>query len=96
MSRDVRHNVDYAPGGNPLGAQALAGVHDAGIDMANAIGNGLGEMAHRYCVDMRARSWQIKVRSSGKDHVIADGLDGGTADALLQQANALIAVRTAA
>lgn len=96
MSRDLRHNVYYAPGGNPLGAQALAGVHDAGIDLTNAVGKGLGEMAHRYYVDMRARSWQIKLRSGGKDHVIADGLDGGTAEALLREASALIAVREAA
>ncbi len=96
MSDDLRHNVYYAPGGNALGAQALAGVHDAGIDMTNAIGNGLGEMAHRYYVDMRARSWQIHFRSGGKNHVIADGLDGGTAEALLREANALIAVREAA
>ncbi|MEO8523626.1 MAG: hypothetical protein ABI460_02790 [Caldimonas sp.] len=96
MSDDLRHNVYYAPGGNPLGAQALAGAHDAGVDMKNAVANGLAEMAYRYYVDMRARSWRIKFRSGGRDHVIADGLDGGTAEALLREAGALVAVREAA
>ncbi len=96
MSADLRHNLHYIPGGNPLVAQGLAGFHDAAIDTTNAVGNGLGEMAHRYYVDMRARSWQIRFKSGGKDHLLADGLDGGTAEMLLREANALIAVRDAA
>ena len=53
ISQDLRHNVYYAPGGNPFAAQALAGPHDATIGLTNAIGNGLGEMAHRYYVEQR-------------------------------------------
>jgi hypothetical protein len=93
MSSDLRHNVYYAPGGNPLAAQGLAGVHDTGIGIVNAIGNGLGELAHRYYIEMRARSWQLKLRSGGKDHVLADGLDGGSAEVLLNEVNALIGAR---
>jgi hypothetical protein len=95
MSSDLRHNVYYAPGGNPLAAQGLSGVHDTAIGLTNAIGNALGEMAHRYYVEMRARSWQIRFRSGGKDHVVADGLDGGSAEALLRALSALVAVREA-
>jgi hypothetical protein len=93
MSLDVRRNIYYAPGGNPLAAQALAGVHDAGLDLTNAIGNGLGEMAYRYYVEMRARSWQLKIRIDGKDHLLADGLDGGCAQALFDEVVALTSGR---
>lgn len=89
MSEDMRRNVYHAPGGNPLAAQALAGVHDAGLDLTNAIGNGLGEMAHRYYVEMRARSWQLKIKVGGKEHLLADGLDGGCAQALYDELVAL-------
>ena len=89
MSEDLRHNVYYSPGGNPLAAQALGGLHDAGIGLTNAIGNGLGELAHRYYVEMRARSWQLRFKSDGKEHVLADGLDGGCAEALLREIHAL-------
>lgn len=91
MSDDLRNNVYYAPGGNPLAAQALAGAHDAALGLTNAIGNGLGEMAHRYYIEMRARSWQLKIKNGGKEHVLADGLDGGCAQALFDEATAEIA-----
>lgn len=94
-SGDLRHNIYYAPGGNPLAAQGLAGVHDAAIGLTNAIGNGLGEMAYRYYIEMRARSWQVRFKSGGKDHVLADGLDGGSAEQLLREVQALLAVREA-
>lgn len=93
MGGDLLHNVYYSPGGNPLAAQALGGVHDAGVGLTNAIGNGLGELAHRYYVEMRVRSWQLRFRSGGRDHVLADGLDGGSAESLLREASALIAAR---
>ncbi len=93
MSGDLRNNVYYAPGGNPLAAEGLAGIHDTGLGIANAIGNGLAEMAHRYYVEMRARSWQLKVTSDGKELVLADGLDGGSAQALLDEVVVASAVR---
>lgn len=89
MSGDLRNNVYYSPGGNPLAAQAVAGVHDAAVDLTTAIGNGLGEMAYRYYVEMRARSWELKIKSGGKEQLLADGLDGGCAQALLDEVTAL-------
>jgi hypothetical protein len=95
MSSDLSRNVYYSPGGNPLAAQGLAGVHDTAVGLVNAIGNGLGEMAYRYYIEMRARSWQIRFKSGGKEHLLANGLDGGSAETLFQELNALIAVREA-
>ncbi len=86
------NRIYYTPGSNPLAAHAKAGFDTLGADASTAVANGLGEMAHRYHVEMRARSWQLKLKSGGREHLLADGLDGGCAQALFDE---LTALRTA-